>query len=244
MNELFAAFDADGDGRLNKAEYAAYLKTIGVWGTDWFTNETWDFAWPQECQQLKSPLAGISIDCFTDILYEKYRMGEALRDLAAYKKTQEAIRRHPSHPHRLEQHTASVWRCDVCGKEGLGCDDVRYHCAEGCDWDACQDCVDKEPALTYARAPAMPACKFGIACTRKDPAHFAELDHPAEHPLITPMEGDISVPVSPMALKDVLNEGLANEGKALSIIIDFGADGDEDQGVHVLDERARKCVSV
>mmetsp|Transcript_17474 Transcript_17474/g.44758 ORF Transcript_17474/g.44758 Transcript_17474/m.44758 type:complete len:351 (+) Transcript_17474:77-1129(+) len=37
----------------------------------------------------------------------------------------------------------------------------------------------------YAQAPGRPPCAFGASCYRKNPAHFIEEDHPAEHPLIS-----------------------------------------------------------
>ena len=36
----------------------------------------------------------------------------------------------------------------------------------------------------YGRAPGKPSCRFGKDCYRTQPAHYAEFDHPAEHPKI------------------------------------------------------------
>lgn len=42
---------------------------------------------------------------------------------------------------------------------------------------------ERKPPI-YGRAPGKPTCSFGKGCYRKNPKHFAEEDHPAEHPLI------------------------------------------------------------
>ena len=39
---------------------------------------------------------------------------------------------------------------------------------------------------TYARAPGMPLCEHGAGCYRKNPQHFKDFDHPADHPLMPP----------------------------------------------------------
>eukprot|EP00930_Biecheleria_cincta_P091799 TRINITY_DN8145_c0_g1_i4.p1 TRINITY_DN8145_c0_g1~~TRINITY_DN8145_c0_g1_i4.p1 ORF type:complete len:449 (+),score=86.26 TRINITY_DN8145_c0_g1_i4:31-1377(+) len=39
-------------------------------------------------------------------------------------------------------------------------------------------------APCYSRALGKPACAFGVSCYRKNPTHFIEEDHPADHPLI------------------------------------------------------------
>ena len=81
-------FDADGDGKLSKAEYEAYLRGIGVWGTDWsvhvdyhYTDEKWDARWLEECKTLESTADGISWEGFESILYVKHRAGDAQADL-------------------------------------------------------------------------------------------------------------------------------------------------------------------
>jgi len=38
------------------------------------------------------------------------------------------------------------------------------------------------PAPLYTRAPGKPICNFGTKCYRKNPEHFAQYDHPADHP--------------------------------------------------------------
>jgi hypothetical protein len=39
-------------------------------------------------------------------------------------------------------------------------------------------------ANEYRRAPGKPMCRYGTACTRKNPFHFQQQDHPSDHPLI------------------------------------------------------------
>ena len=81
VREIFAMFDADGDDKLSKEEYKAYLRGVGAWGTDWYTNEEWDESWPKECEQMKSGTDGIGRESFESILYGKYRVGKAQMDL-------------------------------------------------------------------------------------------------------------------------------------------------------------------
>ena len=52
-------------------------------------------------------------------------------------------------------------------------------------------CADTTPggaqaphADEYHRAPGKPLCPYGTACTRKNPFHFEQNDHPSDHPLI------------------------------------------------------------
>ena len=85
VRELFAMFDADGDGKLSKAEYEAYLRGIGAWGSGSYTDEEWDERWPEECKQMESGTDGISREGFESILYGKYRAGKAQADLDACK---------------------------------------------------------------------------------------------------------------------------------------------------------------
>ena len=83
-NEIFTMFDDDGDGVLSKPEYTAYLKGIGLWGTDWYNDNEWDNeGWPGECAQMKGDDKGIGREQFVDILYVKYRQGMAMTDLEA-----------------------------------------------------------------------------------------------------------------------------------------------------------------
>ena len=85
VKEIFAMFDADGDGKLSKAEYEAYLRGIGAWGTGPYTNGGWDEHWPKECELMDSGTDGITREGFESILYGKYRAGQAHADLDACK---------------------------------------------------------------------------------------------------------------------------------------------------------------
>jgi len=40
------------------------------------------------------------------------------------------------------------------------------------------------PGLGLARAPGKPACRFGLACFRRNPAHWSGFDHPDGHPFL------------------------------------------------------------
>ena len=87
VEELFAMFDADADGKLCKDEYEAYLRGIGAWGTGSYTDAGRDEKWPEECEGLESGTEGIGWEAFEGILYVKYRLGKAQADL-------ESCRRH------------------------------------------------------------------------------------------------------------------------------------------------------
>jgi hypothetical protein len=39
---------------------------------------------------------------------------------------------------------------------------------------------------TYGPAPGKPMCRFGVRCTRKNPAHYDEENHPDDHPFFLP----------------------------------------------------------
>ena len=85
LQKIFARFDADGDGKLSKDEYKAYLRGIAAWGTGSYTDEKWDESWPEECQGFESDTEGIALEAFESILYGKYRAGKAQADLDACK---------------------------------------------------------------------------------------------------------------------------------------------------------------
>ena len=40
------------------------------------------------------------------------------------------------------------------------------------------------PGLGLARAPGKPACRFGLACYRRNPEHWSGFDHPDGHPFL------------------------------------------------------------
>ena len=74
-------FDVDGDGKLSKEEYKAYLRGIGAWGSGNYAPEKWDARWPEECEALQSTTDGISWEGFESTLYGKHRAGDAKADL-------------------------------------------------------------------------------------------------------------------------------------------------------------------
>jgi hypothetical protein len=67
VRELFSIFDADGDGRLSKEEFALYLRGIKLWGTEgWgqhegFTDDDWAERWPTECQKFECTTGEITV---------------------------------------------------------------------------------------------------------------------------------------------------------------------------------------
>ena len=82
MREIFAMFDADGDGKLNKDEYKAYLHGIDYWGSFNCTDARYDeVGWPEECETLESAPDGIGREAFVSILYGEHRFGDAKADL-------------------------------------------------------------------------------------------------------------------------------------------------------------------
>ena len=60
----------------------------------------------------------------------------------------------------------------------------------------------------YRRAPGQRHCKYGAKCYRKNPKHFEEEDHPAEHPLIARGAPVAAVPAG-VPGKYVRREGMA-----------------------------------
>eukprot|EP01045_Picozoa_sp_COSAG04_P025686 COSAG04_NODE_3418_length_2829_cov_1.878755_1_plen_666_part_10 len=98
--EIFRKFDTDGDGKLNKPEYKAYLQAIGAWECV-ADNEVkwWDQEWPKECERLSSAHSyaagfrapdGIRWESFLEVLYGKYRVGMVQLDLEACKQPRPA----------------------------------------------------------------------------------------------------------------------------------------------------------
>ena len=87
VEELFAMFDADADGKLCKDEYEAYLRGIGFWGTGACTDDHYEEAgWPGQCEDMESGTEGIGWEAFEGILYGKYRLGKAQADLESCKR--------------------------------------------------------------------------------------------------------------------------------------------------------------
>ena len=74
--------------RTQAEQCEAYLRGIGAWGTDWYTDEEWEESWPKECEQLESGTEGVSWEGFEGILYVKYRRGQAQADLESCKRPQ------------------------------------------------------------------------------------------------------------------------------------------------------------
>ena len=82
-------------------------------------------------------------------------------------------------------------------------------------------CADTTPggaqvprADEYHRAPGKPLCPYGTACTRKNPLHFQQHDHPSDHPLIA--RGGAATPCMPVLEKD-LREADMVEGFIFSV---------------------------
>jgi len=49
-------------------------------------------------------------------------------------------------------------------------------------WLGSRDADASPPPPLYTRAPGKPICNFGTKCYRKNREHFAQYDHPADHP--------------------------------------------------------------
>ena len=81
VTQIFAMFDADCDGKLNKEEYRAYLEGIKCWGTKTCTDEGYDATgWAEQCAQLECRAdEGITAEAFRSILYEQTNRGSKLQ---------------------------------------------------------------------------------------------------------------------------------------------------------------------
>ena len=102
-------------------------------------------------------------------------------------------------------------------------------------WPA--DSVPKLETITaYARAPGKPACRYGAKCTRNNPLHFAEEDHPFSHPKIViadhlkdylPTRPEPAAPPAPVPVTDRTNmPPAAATGKKRKGVADAAADAD------------------
>lgn len=68
------------------------------------------------------------------------------------------------------------------------------------------------PATLYHRAPGKPPCRFGVSCTRKNPQHFIDEDHPDNHPLLTSAMSQLALP-PPVSSPPVLGKYQRAPGK-------------------------------
>eukprot|EP01043_Picozoa_sp_COSAG02_P039838 COSAG02_NODE_3175_length_7227_cov_4.752104_3_plen_250_part_00 len=79
---IFSSFDADNDGKLSKTEYITYLKAMGLWGKESYTDDNFDAGWVAECKRLKCRSEdGITWESFHTILYGSYRLFKIEADL-------------------------------------------------------------------------------------------------------------------------------------------------------------------
>ena len=66
VKEIFAMFDADGDGKLSEEEYKAYLRGIG----DAHDDDQWPEAGAEECKACECTMSeGITREVFESVLY-------------------------------------------------------------------------------------------------------------------------------------------------------------------------------
>ena len=80
VEALFDKFKDGGAGRLGKDEYAAFLRGIGEWGKNFYTDAKWGERWPKECEDLEAtPALGLDPAAFAR-LYAKYRASELPAD--------------------------------------------------------------------------------------------------------------------------------------------------------------------
>ena len=85
-----------------------------------------------------------------------------------------------------------------------------------------------QEASPYKRSPSKPRCKYGASCTRKNPQHFADEDHPDEHPLLVSC-----VPCGPSGAAQVQSQYKRAPGKKLC---QFGAKCFQKNPQHWADE--------
>ena len=78
------------------------------------------------------------------------------------------------------------------------------------------------PPWPYKRAPGQKICNFGTGCYRKNPDHFAQYDHPAEHPLFIQDGAPLAAPLPPPAPRLAFPVGSGGT-------IDLVSSGEEDE---------------
>ena len=79
------------------------------------------------------------------------------------------------------------------------------------------------PAPLYTRAPGKPLCQYGTKCYRKNPEHFAQFDHPDDHPYFI-QEAACLAPPPPPAPRLAFPVGSGGT-------IDIVSSGEEDENV-------------
>eukprot|EP01045_Picozoa_sp_COSAG04_P027783 COSAG04_NODE_4141_length_2273_cov_3.089376_1_plen_606_part_10 len=74
IEEIFVMFDADGDGKLSKDEFKAYLDRN--LGSGDYTEEKWDEKWLKLCEDLESAVEGIGWETFKHPRNDFYLFGQ------------------------------------------------------------------------------------------------------------------------------------------------------------------------
>jgi len=158
VTQMFAMFDADCDGKLDKGEYQSYLEGIGTissrkkikkikfWGTCDCTDEMYDTTgWPKECKNLECCAdEGVTAEAVRSILYEKHRVSDSQADLDSCKEwtAMSELDRQRHRDKRCLQPTTMqnlMHTCDSChGKIPLGASILR---CKRCDYDLCESCA-------------------------------------------------------------------------------------------------------
>ena len=76
-------FDTKREGRLDKAAYQRYLRGVGEWGTNRYTEGRWDDEWPKDYKLLGCTAAtGVTKVGFKR-MYIDYRAAKVATDLAS-----------------------------------------------------------------------------------------------------------------------------------------------------------------
>ena len=78
---------------------------------------------------------------------------------------------HPLHAHPVREHDHGWgWNCDICRQHfGGGGASKRWRCVSGCDFDFCDACMAKSPAMTAA--VASPEIQYEMAVVETGPAN-------------------------------------------------------------------------